>query len=147
MIKTEIGNSFDGHNKAYVYIWLSKREQVVYVGMTNSYLGTLGRAYSHFSRKGQLRQRFIELKGYYINVSEDFTLFSFLLPQKREYIGVEKSYREAVEYLVQKRLQINRSRVNPSYDVISWVRISPRTSNSEVIRISDDIVSKFLAHY
>ena len=147
MIRSSIGNCFDGHSKAYIYIWHSKDEKIVYVGMTNSYAGTLGRAGSHFARGGTLRKRFLELKGYYINVSSDLILYSFVLPQKREFVSVEKSYRESVEYLVQKKLQLNRNKVSPSYDVISWVRSAPRTSNKEVIEVSDKIVSQFLSTF
>lgn len=147
MIKTSIGNCFDGHNQSFIYIWLSKKEQIVYVGMTNSFNGTIGRAGSHFSKKGSLRHRFIENKGYYINVTDDLLMYSFPLPQKKIYTSEEKSYREAVEYIVQKKLIISRTTVTPSFDVISWVRSSPRTSNLEVIKISDKIVSDFLNNY
>lgn len=147
MIKTVIKNCFDGHNQSFIYIWLSKNEQIVYVGMTNSFNGSIGRAGSHFSKQGSLRKRFLDKKGYYINITEDLLMYSFPLPQKKIYTSKEKSYREAIEYNVQKNLIINRSSVKPSFDVISWVRSSPRTSNLEVVKISNKIVSDFLKDY
>lgn len=147
MIKTTINNCFDGHNQSFIYIWMSKTEQIVYVGMTNSFSGTIGRAGSHFSKQGSLRKRFLEKKGYYINVTDDLLLYSFPLPQKKIYTSKEKSYREAIEYNVQKKLIIKRTSVKPSFDVISWVRSSPRTSNFEVVKISNDIVTEFLMDY
>lgn len=147
MIKTYVENCFDGHNQAFIYIWVSKSEQVVYVGMTNSFNGTLGRAGSHFSKKGTLRKRFLEKKGYYINTTDDLVMYSFPLPQKTIFTNSEKSYREAVEYIVQKKLIINRAKVTPSFDIISWVRSSPRTSNLEVNIIANNIVSEFLHDY
>lgn len=147
MIKTEIGNCFDGHNCSYIYIWVSKSEQIVYVGMTNGFSGTIGRGGAHFSRKGTLRKRFLEKKGYYINVTNDLVMYSFPLPKKRIYTSIEKSYREAIEYLVQKELILKRTNVIPSFDVISWVRSNSRTSNLEVKAISSNIVSTFLSNY
>jgi hypothetical protein len=147
MIETYISNIFDGQSKAYIYLWVSKTHKVVYVGMTNGYTGTLGRAGAHVDKNGTLRKRFEEYRGYQINAVSDFRLFSFLLPNNYQYISVEKSYREAIEYLVQKELILIRGDMNPNFDVISWVRESPRTNNSEVISIAKAIVSEFTSNY
>ncbi len=147
MIETYISNIFDGMNKSYIYLWVSKKQKVVYVGMTNSYAGTFGRAGAHVTKKGTLRKRFIEKKGFEINSVDDFRLFTYLLPNDYKYISVEKSYREAIEYLVQKELQIIRGNLNPTFDVISWVRQSPRTNNTEVKKIANEIVLEFIQCY
>ena len=102
MVETYISNTIFNCHSAYIYIWFSKKDKIVYVGMTNNRVGTLGRAAQHLDLKGTLRQRFEEVRGYSINQSEDLILFTFSLPIKKEFITVEKSYREAVEYLVQK---------------------------------------------
>ncbi len=120
---------------------------MVYIGMTNGFTGTVGRANGHFKRGGTLRKQFLNHKGYDLNSVDDLVLLSFPLPQKAEYNTVERSYREAVEYLVQKDLQLKRGSVNPSFDVVSWVRNSPSTGNREVIRIAQDIVYNFLNSY
>jgi hypothetical protein len=147
MINTYISNIFDGFNKAYIYIWLSKKHKAVYVGMTNSSSGTLGRAGSHISKRGTLRKRFLQKKGYSPNQVDDFILLTFILPQKQEFISTERSYREAVEYLVQKELLIIRGNLTPSFDVISWVRMSPRTGNSQVKKMANQIIDEFKTEY
>ncbi len=142
-----IHDCFKGDDQAYIYIWLSKSHKVVYVGMTNGFTGTIGRANGHFIRKGQLRSRFEDLRGYSINKVDDLVLLSFALPKKKIYTSVEKSYREAIEYLVQKKLLIERGKLAPTFDVISWVRSSPRTSNSEIVNIANQISQLFIDNY
>jgi hypothetical protein len=147
MIETYISNIFDGNSKAYIYIWLSFKAKVVYVGMTNSSRGTLGRAAAHVQNNGTFRKRFIEEVGKSPENYDDFKLFSFELPKQTYFISVERSYREAVEYLVQKELQIVRGSFNFPYTVISWVRNSPRTGNSTVIKSANEIAQKFVYVY
>lgn len=147
MFSTYIGNCFDGHNKAYIYIWLSKQEQILYVGMTNSFAGTIGRAGGHFDYKGTLRKRFLERKGFYINPVTDLVLITFDLPRSKIFTTSEKSYREAVEYLVQKKLQLIRNNFNPTFEIISWVRANPRTSSRYLDLIADSIVIDFVQEY
>ncbi len=147
MLETSILGTFNGSDQAYIYIWLSKKHKIVYVGMTNSYTGTIGRASGHFNRKGTLRKRFSEARGYEVNNVDDILLLSFPLPKTREFISVEKSYREAVEYLVQKELILLRGKLNPTFDVISWVRLSPRTGNSRIKRLAAEIVNSFETNY
>lgn len=143
IVETFISNKIFKSNSAYVYIWFSKNHKIVYVGMTNNRTGTLGRAAQHLDLNGTLRQRFQEMQGYSINQSEDLILFSFLLPDHKEFITVEKSYREAVEYLVQKELIALKGKLKYPFEIVSWVRSSPRISNKMVKDISADIVSKF----
>jgi hypothetical protein len=147
MLETSILGAFNGADQAYIYIWLSKKHKIVYVGMTNSYTGTIGRAGAHFNRKGTLRKRFVETRGYEVNDVDDILLLSFPLPKTREFTSVEKSYREAVEYLVQKELILLRGKLNPTFDVISWVRLSPRTGNSRIKKLAASIVNSFEANY
>ena len=142
-IKTDIFSCFNGESIAYIYIWISKKHKIVYVGMTNSYTGTIGRAGGHFSHTGTLRKRFLQNRGYHVNMVDDFVLLSFPLPSKRKFITLEKSYREAVEYLVQKELLVIRGQFNPSFDVISWVRYNPRVSEYEIIKLSQKIIDDF----
>ncbi|MEQ8924448.1 MAG: GIY-YIG nuclease family protein [Fulvivirga sp.] len=147
MHETRVFNVFNGFDQAYIYIWISKTHKVVYVGMTNGYTGTIGRANGHFNRTGQLRKRFNQYRGYEVNEVDDMILLSFPLPKKKEYMSVERSYREAVEYLVQKELIQIRGILNPTFDVISWVRDSPRIGNAEVRKIATQIVSSFSLSY
>lgn len=147
MIQSNISTIFIGANYAYIYIWVSKKHKVIYVGMTNGRIGTLGRASQHLDRRGTLRANFINKLGYSIDLTDDFQLLTFRLPARKEFISVERSYREAVEYLVQKELLIKRSSFHPSYDIISWVRASPRTRNGIVKKAAQNVVDDFVALY
>jgi len=148
MIKTYVQNCFNGVGQSYIYIWLSKNHQVVYVGMTNRYSGTIGRADGHFNVTGTFRKRFIQNKGYNIERVTDMILLSFPLPNKKEYYSEERSYREAVEFLVHKELLRKRTKVNPTYDVVAWVRDAPkRTGNYEVQKLANEISQAFFAQY
>lgn len=148
MIITNVYNAHNGFGLAYIYIWVSKSTSVLYVGMTNNEAGTIGRANGHFTRKGSFRKRFDEYRGFGIEKVADLILLSFPLPKELKYISVESSYRESVEYLVQKELQVLRGSLSPSYDVVSWhARFPKRTGNWEVISIANSIVSSFKGIY
>lgn len=148
MIQTNVYNIHNGIGVAYIYIWVSKLYAILYIGMTNSSAGPIGRAGGHFSSKGTFRKRFIEEKGIGIEKVEDMILLSFPLPKKQLYISEESSYRESVEYLVQKELQLLRGMLYPSYDVVSWhERFPRRTGNTEVKKIANEIVVNFKSIY
>jgi hypothetical protein len=145
-VQSFISSTFDGTN-AFIYLWISKRWQVIYVGQTNDRRGSLGRAYGHVSRDGTLRMRFEESIGMTLEVADDLVLISFPLPRKPEYTGEESSYREAIEYLVQIGLRDIRGKVKPTFSVISNVRAVERTSNPYLKSYADKIVAKFLEMY
>jgi len=148
MIITNVHNIHSGYNQAYIYIWVSKLYSVLYIGMTNNSSGSIGRANGHFNRRGTFRKRFIENKGIGIENVNDLILLTFPLPKKREYTGLESSYRESVEYLVVKKLQLKRGLLMPIFDVVSWHDRTPkRLNNSEIKNISDQIVLEFEGVY
>lgn len=147
ILESFISNIFDGKSKAYIYIWFSNSAKVIYIGMTNSSSGTLGRAASHVKTDGTLRKRFKETVGLNLEAFNDFILYSFLLPNYPYFVTVERSYREAVEYLVQKDLQLLRNSFSSPYEVISWVRDSPRTNNAVVKKAAKQIVNEFSQEY
>lgn len=143
IVKTLISNKIFDNSYAYIYIWFSKQYKVVYIGMTNNRVGTLGRASQHLDTNGTFRRRFEDYHGCSINFSEDLTMFSFLLPQEKYFTTLEKSYREAVEYLVQKELLTKKTLLNYPFEIVSWVRESPRISNSVVQNVAKQIVHEF----
>ena len=148
MIQTNVYNVHNGIDTAYIYIWLSKSHAIVYIGMTNNSSGPIGRANGHFNANGTFRKRFLQQSGIGIEKIQDMILLSFPLPKKRLYTSEESSYRESIEYLVQKELQLLRGKLTPSYDIVSGHdRFPRRTSNSEVKRIASDIVQKFENNY
>jgi hypothetical protein len=148
MIHSNIYNTHNGINTAYIYIWVSKTFAVIYIGMTNTSSGPIGRAHGHFNSKGTFRKRFLQEKGIGVENVLDMVLLSFPLPKKMEYISEESSYRESVEYLVSKELQLQRGILIPSYDIVSWHdRFPRRTINSEVIKLARDIAHEFSTSY
>lgn len=146
-IWTHISSMFDGFNIAYVYIWFSKKYRVIYVGQTNSIRGTLGRARNHIGKFGTLRYRFEDEIGERLEAADDLVLASYALPQEPEYIGLETSYREAIEYLVQSDLLMARGTFIPSFKLISKVRYTDRASDAFIKRYAFEIVADFTARY
>lgn len=146
-IRSNIADIFNGLNRSYIYIWLSKSAKAVYVGQTNDRTGSLGRGHRHFDINGQLRSRMYEKLDVIPEQFNDFVLISYLLPATQEFIGPETSYREAVEYLVQIQLHENRDRVVPFFRVISWVRSNDRTRDKTVQKLAQAIVDDFLTAY
>jgi hypothetical protein len=148
MIRTNIFNIHNGIDTSYIYIWLSKVHTVIYIGMTNNSSGPIGRANGHFNSRGTFRKRFLQERGFGIEQVQDMILLSFPLPQSMLYTSEESSYRESVEYLVQKDLQLQRGALIPNYDIVSWHdRFPKRTGNSEVKKIATDIVQRFVINY
>ncbi|MDQ2771301.1 MAG: hypothetical protein M3Y54_12465 [Bacteroidota bacterium] len=147
VVRTHVANIFNGRDRAYIYIWLSKQARAVYVGQTAGSTGSLGRGHAHFRTQGQLRRRMDQKLGVDPEDFDDFLLTSYLLPVSQEFIGPESSYREAVEYLVQSNLQQLRGGVRPGFRIISWVRSNDRTSDLGVQLLAQDIVADFLMSY
>lgn len=146
-IWSNIYSCFDGENKAYIYLWISKKFRIVYVGQTNDRKGTFGRAYSHLESNGTLRQCFEDKFGLKLEEADDLILVSYLLPQTQEYLGSESSYREAIEYLVQKKLRDIRGDLIPRFDLISRVRYSDRVSSVQLEQYAGKIIENFINHY
>lgn len=138
--------SFDG-SKSYIYLWISKKCGIVYVGQTNGKDGTLGRAINHVQYDGTLRRRFREIMGLELEYADDLYLLSFPLPKGKEFISIESSYRLAVEYKVQTKLLESRGQVNPCFRVISQVTYTDVASNKQIISLADNIVDQFIEIY
>jgi hypothetical protein len=147
LIQSFISNIFNGNNVAYIYIWFSKSERFLYVGQTNELYGTIGRFYSHIQSEGTLRKRCLDRVGIEIEHVNDLYLFSFPLPQTKEFISNESSFRLAVEYRVQSGLHDLKSKFNPCYRIISNVVTSNHIDNSQVVMFSNIIIKEFSTAY
>ena len=142
-----VSTIYNGSNQAYIYIWVSKSERLLYVGQTNDKLGTLGRGHSHVHSKGTLRIRCSERIGLDLEQIQDLYLFSYALPQMQEFISIESSYRLGVEYLVQTKLYEQRSVANPIFQIISNVCTTERVNSGLVKDLATSIVSDFIHSY
>ena len=141
-----VSSAFDG-TTAFIYLWISKRWRVIYVGQTNDRRGSFGRAFSHLRDNGTFRMRFEEEVGIRLEAADDLILVSYPLPKEPEYTSEESSYREAIEYLVQIGLRDVRGEVQPKFSLISNVRTVGRSSNSFLKKYADEIVKNFLEIY
>lgn len=143
-----LSNIFDGNSKSYIYIWHSSKFRICYVGQTNGVMGVLGRAYQHLNPNGMsntLRKRFEQEEGIKLEEVNDFFLFSYCLPTIAEFLSIESSYREAVEYLVQYQLIEMRTALpyHLKFKIISQVRTNDRVTSSNLRNIADYISSHF----
>lgn len=146
-VKTFISTIYNGKSQAYIYIWVSKTEKLVYVGQTNEKYGSYGRGYSHIQSNGTLRSRCSERIGLRLEQISDLHLFSYQLPIESEFISIESSFRLATEYLVQSKLYEKRKAVSPTFQIISNITTNERTGSSRVKNLADSIVNDFLESY
>lgn len=146
-ICSKISTIYDGSDKSYIYLWVSKGHRFLYVGETNERRGTFGRARSHIGSLGTLRKQ-VEVKlGERLETVDDLNLLSFILPQEPKFTGIESTYRESVEYLVQVKLIERRVQCNPPFKIISTVRPFSRTTEASIQKIAEEIVEGFLSVY
>lgn len=144
--RTLICGIFDS-TYAYIYIWISKKWRIAYVGQTAGGCGTLGRAAQHVSGRGTLRVRFEEETGVQLERAQDLELYSFRLPKNREFCSIESSFREAVEYRVQLHLHELKAIVSPTFTLVSNVRYTERARLSSLKLIASEISERFKEFY
>ena len=132
---------------AYIYIWTSKNNRFAYVGQTASRTGTLGRAARHVAADGVLRRKVSEETGLSLEEVRDLTCWSYKLPEHSEFTSTESSYREGVEYLVQRGILDVRSEIEPPVSPISEVRYSDRANAKLVESCAQRILDEFVTSY
>lgn len=137
---------YKGQLEAYIYIWFSKENSIVYVGETNNKNGVIGRANQHIQKGGTLYERCYE-KGYELNEINDFILLSFPLPREKRFLSEDTGYRISVEYLVQRNLIAINNRATKSYKVISYITTGPYTNSNEIKKLAEEISEKFIYIY
>lgn len=138
---------FKGNKEAYIYIWFSKKNRLVYVGETNNANGVLGRAIQHIQPgSGTLYTKLYE-KGFDLNEIDDFLLLSYPLPRQKRFLSEETSYRISVEYLVQKILIERRNEVANPFILLSQVTPGAFTGLAKIQHIAEEIVDDFLSIY
>ena len=146
MIVTKISNSFDS-SCSYIYIWVSKNLQCIYVGQTSGNGGVVSRSSGHVRKKGTLRTRVYERCGMQIESANDWNVLSFVLPKKKIFTGVASSHREAIEYLVQTKLNEIRADTKPPFEIVSNVNYSDYCDHHEINILANNIIKKFINFY
>lgn len=141
---TYLGCSFDGRDAAFLYVWFSVQERFFYVGQSNNRLGSFARAGQHVSSRGTLRARVEGEFGIALEDVSDLTLLSFRLPSLPDLTSVESSYREAIEFLVQKGINERRLELGRGFQVVSIIRYTDAAGFTLLKQISDYIVDETL---
>ncbi len=138
---------YKGRIEAYIYIWFSKLNGLVYVGETNNIVGVIGRGCQHVTHgTGTLFKRLYD-KGYDIDEINDFLLLSYPLPREKRFLTEETSYRISVEYLVQKGLVERRRVSSKPYKLLSNVSPGPYTRLKSMQNIAESIINDFIDIY
>lgn len=137
---------YKGNIEAYIYIWFSKENGLVYVGETNNKNGVIGRANQHVQKGGTLYERCYE-KGYELNEINDFILLSFPLPREKRFLSEDTGYRISVEYLVQHNLIEMNNQANKKYKIVSNIQTGPYTNLNKIKKIAEEISEKFINIY
>lgn len=146
-VVTDIKDRFIGSNRAYVYIIYSRSWQFAYVGETNSRNGIIGRLNQHVDSAGTLRQQLYKRQGVDLDHVKDLTIFSYALPAKPEYTGVDKVYRRGIEYLIQISLWDKCGELDPYLRIVSNVSSSDTCSLNSVQSIAASIFGEFVNTY
>jgi len=129
-----LGRAFSGHRLAYIYVIFSKASHVLYVGHTSQRGGPLCRLGQHLGdgENATFRQKLWTRDESSVEDIDDLELYAFPLPEEAAYLSIDRSYREGVEYLLQKRLESEGARWKPYFDVVSEVRAPSTTSLAEI---------------
>jgi len=138
-----IGNSFNGNSFAFIYIIYTKEFNLIYIGQTNERCGTIGRLSSHLSQSGTFRNHFERITGYPLEVVKDLKILSFNLGGTKQFTSTDTTYREGVEYLVQKFLHEFSAKLPTYYRVISFTRPNSTTSLKYIKKLAREIASNF----
>lgn len=141
-----VGGCFVGLRRGYIYMLYTKTERRVYIGQTNDRNGVIGRLAGHVSPGGTFRTRLSD-EGVLLDHIADLHVFAFCLPNEPRFTGIDRSYREGVEHLVQKRLHTLRADLNPPMQIVSYVEYNPAAEQPSVKRIADQVIDAFLHAY
>lgn len=142
-----IGRAFVGRDLAHIYVLCSKEFNVLYVGQTNARGGVFTRLGGHLDRGGTFRKHLIRVLDLEIEDVSDLQVWGFALPSVPRFFSEDETFREGVEFRVQKRLQSVRASWSPYFQVISHVTAPETTEFPEVIALADQIVAQLETLY
>lgn len=138
---------YKGRQEAYIYIWFSKENKVVYVGQTNNINGVVGRAVQHVTVGTGTLFNCLDEKGLDLYELNDLLLLSYPLPREKKFLSEETSYRISVEYLVQTNLYLMRQYTDDPFQIISHVTTGPYIDLERIKNIAKKISDDFIELY
>jgi hypothetical protein len=103
-----IGDLRLARTRAYIYCGYSRKVGVAYVGMTIGRRGVLGRWADHLSRdidSSSFRRRLYNWDESAWSRLDDLVIFWADIGDAPEFLTLETSHRESVEYLVQREIR------------------------------------------
>lgn len=136
--------------RAYIYCGYSKKVGAAYVGMTVGRNGIFGRWGDHLGRaleKSSFQRRLHEFDDSAWDRMDDLVIFWADMGEADEFLTVETSHREGVEYLVQRELRLLLGRGKPFLRVISKVRSNRTVQLPLVQTAADQVVGRFQTHF
>jgi hypothetical protein len=145
-----IGDPGLARRRAYIYCGYSREVGFAYVGMTLDRRGVLGRWADHLSRDttgSSFRRRLHEWDETAWQRVRDLTVFWAEMGDQAEFLTVETSHRESVEYLVQTKLRLIVGRGDPPLRIISFVRSNRTINLPSVQKAASGVLDAFYSHY
>ncbi|HEX8600714.1 MAG TPA: hypothetical protein VF952_19630 [Chloroflexia bacterium] len=143
---TQLGSCFLGNGQAYIYILYSRNQRALYVGQTSDQSGVVGRLCAHISQGGTLRTRLYD-HGVDLNDVDDLTVFAYRLPDDPRYTGIDRAYREGVEYLVQKGLRLDTGALRPALVIVSNVTYNEAATQVSIQNTAQLVLEAFKTSY
>ena len=140
-----VGSTLIAVQKASIYFIYSKKHHFIYVGQTFGKGGVLGRLTHHLcagEHSSFIRRLNKGLEGIFPEI-DDLCVVYYALGDDDRFNNLESSYREGVEYLVQKELRKRLIGYRPWLKIISWVRYNPTANNVDIENHSLKAVSLF----
>lgn len=142
----QVGPCFRGLGKAYIYILYTKVFQRIYIGQTNERGGVIGRLSAHIGSKGTFRLR-LQDTGVDLDEVQDLNVFVFLLPEDPRFTSIDRTHREGIEFLTQKKLHGVCGDLTPRARIVSNITYQPSADFAMSQRISEEIVNSFMCVY
>lgn len=132
----------------FLYIACDLSEGIVYVGQTASQTGVLGRWLEHFrASNAGFRRRLAEWDEDALDRLSGLVVVYWLLGQGREFAGLESSYREGVEYLVQVGMHRLCAELKAPLRVLSTVRTNTTVQQAVVIEAATRVLDCVRTEY
>ncbi|MFJ2342400.1 hypothetical protein [Streptomyces antimycoticus] len=136
--------------RAYIYCGYSLEVGVAYIGMTVAQNGIFGRWGDHLGRaleRSSFKRRLHEYDELAWGKIDDLVIFWADMGSRGDFLTVETTHREAVEYLVQRELRLLLARSKPPLAVISKVRSNRAVKLSFVQESASRVIELFELHF